>query len=478
MRCKRLLGSLTLAACCGTVSVYGQAVSSKETRSLASFPVEGASARGIAVEQGRASLSGGGEVAAMDRPVRVSLTRGGEIELCKGTELRLSQDTAARGGAENDGLVFALGRAGAIETHYTAGRYSDLILTPELELLVSAPGRAELKVSSDDEGNTCVENGGENAPYVTASSRSAGGAYRLLPGQRAVFAHGSLAGVVENGKQPCGCGFTGVYDAGSRVAAGLQIAQATPGAAAAGLVGSAWSAAKTSAGSPVIPQGNIASGPGRLLSALLKGAANHSPKVTLLSVTIPGLSARENRRIFLSGAHRSWLRLHGMDAYLETDVLIMIFAVAITMALSVLIQAIVFVLLFMSGRSLMQKLTWAAEDIKEKVIPAAEGLQVGIRELVPILRDLSDQTGRIGSMVAEHNALHVNFRGPSSSRAEMVLPTAQTARSGHEVTEGQRAELPSEAIEAAPVRRVVRTAVSRVKKIPKPSSAEPESFAN
>ena len=44
-----------------------------------------------------------------------------------------------------------------------------------------------------------------NAPYVLVTSIFEGGDYRVQPGQRVMFEHGSLREVVDNEKEPCGC---------------------------------------------------------------------------------------------------------------------------------------------------------------------------------------------------------------------------------------------------------------------------------
>jgi hypothetical protein len=50
-----------------------------------------------------------------------------------------------------------------------------------------------------------VDNAGADAPYVLVSSVFDGGAYRVQPGQRVIFQHGSLHEVVDQAKEPCGC---------------------------------------------------------------------------------------------------------------------------------------------------------------------------------------------------------------------------------------------------------------------------------
>ena len=100
--------------------------------------------------------------------------------------------------------MMALDR-GAIEASYTPGKYSDVLLTPDLRILISGPGQADLNVRVNPKGDTCVDNHGANAPYVTVTSQLEGGVYRVQPDQRVMFEHGSLQQVVDNEPEPCGC---------------------------------------------------------------------------------------------------------------------------------------------------------------------------------------------------------------------------------------------------------------------------------
>ena len=94
---------------------------------------------------------------------------------------------------------------GAIEANYAVGKYSDVLLTPDLRILISGPGQADLRIRVNPQGDTCVDNHGANAPYVTVTSQLEGGAYRVLPDQRVNFQHGSLREVVDHEPEPCGC---------------------------------------------------------------------------------------------------------------------------------------------------------------------------------------------------------------------------------------------------------------------------------
>ena len=100
--------------------------------------------------------------------------------------------------------MMALDR-GAIEANYTVGKYSDVLLTPDLRILISGPGQADLSIRVNTKGDTCVDNHGADAPYVTVTSQLEGGAYRVLPDQRVNFEHGSLREVVDHEPEPCGC---------------------------------------------------------------------------------------------------------------------------------------------------------------------------------------------------------------------------------------------------------------------------------
>ncbi len=98
---------------------------------------------------------------------------------------------------------------GALElsfaTSAAAGRNADFLMTPDFRILIGGPGAAEVKVRLGQHGDTCVDNAGTNAPYVLVTSVFDGGNYRVQPGQRVMFEHGSLREVVDNEKEPCGC---------------------------------------------------------------------------------------------------------------------------------------------------------------------------------------------------------------------------------------------------------------------------------
>lgn len=157
----------------------------------------------VELKDGEMLLDNGSTVTAANQTVKIALSRGGQLRLCSTTSLHLSRDRSIDD-PENTSLMMALER-GALEADYTAGKYSDVLLTPDLRILVSGPGETALSVRVNKQGDTCVDNHGANAPYVTVSSQLEGGVYRVMPNQRVTFEHGSLRDVVDHETEPCGC---------------------------------------------------------------------------------------------------------------------------------------------------------------------------------------------------------------------------------------------------------------------------------
>lgn len=176
-------------------------------------------------------LGNGSTVTAGKRTLPIHLTRGGELDLCATTKVDLSQEYKASDA--NSPLMVALDH-GAIEAHYNVGENSDVVLTPDLRILLSGPGKADVRVRVNDQGDTCVANRGDNAPYVTVSEQIGPGVYRVIPNQRVMFEHGSVRNVVDNETQPCGCPApTAVSVASTGVTAEPGKAVAKPGEAVA-----------------------------------------------------------------------------------------------------------------------------------------------------------------------------------------------------------------------------------------------------
>jgi len=161
----------------------------------------------LEVSQNRAIIAASGTVTSGSQTTEVILPHRGTLRVCASTTVKLAADTSVPAG-ETPGLMMALDH-GAIEisfaTSFAKDRNADILLTPDFRILIGAPGAAEVKVRLGQHGDTCVDNAGTNAPYVLVSSVFDGGDYRVQPGQRVMFEHGSLREAVDNEKEPCGC---------------------------------------------------------------------------------------------------------------------------------------------------------------------------------------------------------------------------------------------------------------------------------
>lgn len=157
----------------------------------------------VEVRDGQMLLGNGSAITAGAQAVSIALTRGGQLRLCSTTAVHLSHDRSIDA-PDSSALMMALDR-GAIETNYDTGKYSDVLLTPDLRILISPPGHADISIRVNSRGDTCVDNPGANAPYITVTSQFDGGLYRLTPNQHVTFERGSLKDVVDTEREPCGC---------------------------------------------------------------------------------------------------------------------------------------------------------------------------------------------------------------------------------------------------------------------------------
>jgi hypothetical protein len=171
---------------------------------IAYVPTEGVTLSGsLEVGNGKAVIGNNGAITAGDKTATVTLARGGTLQLCSTTTVHLSRDSSIAD-AQSSALMISLDR-GALEASYATGKYSDVLMTPDFRILVSGPGQTDLKIRVSPKGDTCLDNHGTDAPYVTVTSLLEGGLYRVQPNQRVLFEHGSLNEVVDNETEPCGC---------------------------------------------------------------------------------------------------------------------------------------------------------------------------------------------------------------------------------------------------------------------------------
>jgi hypothetical protein len=157
----------------------------------------------LEVSQGKAIIAASGSITSGTQTTPVILPHRGVLRVCASTTVKLAADASVPAG-EIPGLLIAMDH-GAIEASFAAGRDADILLTPDFRILIGGPGAVDMKVRLGQHGDTCVDNAGINAPYVVVSSVFDGGAYRVQPGQRVMFQHGSLNDVVDQEKEPCGC---------------------------------------------------------------------------------------------------------------------------------------------------------------------------------------------------------------------------------------------------------------------------------
>ncbi len=216
----------------------------------------------VDISHGETILRNGSQITAGEQAVKIILLRGGSLRLCSTSSVHLAKDRSIDDPASS-ALMMALDR-GAIEASYVVGKYSDVLLTPDLRILISGPGQADLSIRVNPKGDTCVDNHGADAPYVTVTSQLEGGAYRVMPDQRVNFEHGSLNEVVDHEPEPCGCPPMPVTSVASTGATGANPAppgkrvggpSSTPADTAFPLAQSEGLAPPPTPATPVVPAG-------------------------------------------------------------------------------------------------------------------------------------------------------------------------------------------------------------------------------
>ena len=157
----------------------------------------------LQVANGKAMIATNGAITAGTNTTDVTLPNRGVLRVCASTTVKLASDASVPKG-EVPGLMMVLDH-GAVEASFATGRNSDILLTPDFRILIGGPGSADVKVRLGQHGDTCVDNAGANAPYVLVTSVFDNGLYRVQPGQRVMFQHGSVTAVVDLEKEACGC---------------------------------------------------------------------------------------------------------------------------------------------------------------------------------------------------------------------------------------------------------------------------------
>jgi len=206
-----------VCAALAAASTWAQAPNPSIAAPIAIVPLQSADAAhpdsaakvtgALEVSAGKAVIATSGAVSSGSRTTEVLLPHRGTLRVCANTTVKLAADhslPASDTTGQVPGLMMALDH-GAVEASFASGQNADLLLTPEFRILISGPGAVEVKVRLGQNGDTCVDNPGLQAPYVLVTSVFEEGAYRIRPGQRVMFEHGSLREVVDSEKEPCGC---------------------------------------------------------------------------------------------------------------------------------------------------------------------------------------------------------------------------------------------------------------------------------
>jgi hypothetical protein len=127
----------------------------------------------------------------------VHLARGGELRVCPGSSVSL---TSSANGAQ----IMVGMSSGTIETHYPLTNSRDSIMTPDFEIALQGPGLFHLAVSTDENGNTCVQSLHGNTGSVRVAELMGDGSYTVKPEEQVIFraGHASNPGPVVGN---CGC---------------------------------------------------------------------------------------------------------------------------------------------------------------------------------------------------------------------------------------------------------------------------------
>ena len=157
-----------------------------------------ASVRGsVVMTAGGTRVMSGSQVAAGDNVALLRLVRGGEVRICRGTSVAISEATI---GAP---MLFGI-NTGSLELHYPILAIADSVVTPDFRIQVTGPGMSHIALGSDAKGNTCVKAMEGNSSSVIVSEMMGSGTYHVAQGRSIVFHEGKLEQVSDS-EDVCGC---------------------------------------------------------------------------------------------------------------------------------------------------------------------------------------------------------------------------------------------------------------------------------
>jgi hypothetical protein len=136
--------------------------------------------------------------AAADTTI-INLPRGGQVHVCPNTALSVT--------TSQNGRNLMLGMStGALETHYTLPLgAADIILTPDLRILLPGPGTFDFAVSADHQGNTCVRALEGNTASLVITELMGDDNAQVGPNEQVVFRTGRVKNVSSSATPGCGC---------------------------------------------------------------------------------------------------------------------------------------------------------------------------------------------------------------------------------------------------------------------------------
>jgi hypothetical protein len=151
----------------------------------------------VTLASGVLNVGSGSTVRAGDHAANIRLQRGGELRVCPRTALSLN--------SSQNGNELLLGMStGAMEGDYTLPASADVIMTPDLRILLSGPGHARVSVTANGKGDTCVRSLGEGS-YIIVNSLLTNDTYRVKPNEQVFFPAAQINQASEESPLVCGC---------------------------------------------------------------------------------------------------------------------------------------------------------------------------------------------------------------------------------------------------------------------------------
>jgi hypothetical protein len=148
---------------------------------------------------GGTSVLSGSSITSGASVARLQLNRGGNLNICSGTSVSVSSSANGRD------LMFSFG-TGAIATRYSIAASSDVIITPDLRLVITGPGEFDLDVGITPTGDTCVHSYRDSTGGVIVNEQMGDGSYQVKPSDFVLFHKSRVDGAVANPDGvTCGC---------------------------------------------------------------------------------------------------------------------------------------------------------------------------------------------------------------------------------------------------------------------------------